>query len=336
MSDVMLFGVLRMPYEMAMGDELSRYQFWQRVQEAADRLEAAERTTPPSTSTAETAACEAIAKWNSLPDAKLVYDARAQTAACGGTGPKSYALPPSTASEVGEREAIEAAAKAIYRLFEGAEAHPWVERGNSLMQGEARRYARAALASKPVAREVEAIARNMMTLGFESGHIVSHEAAEDMLHQFDAAIRASNPAPSGAAKGGNTKEEKHAILQELVDIAQECDMGYGSTIGAEVDVEAERKLFEASFLAEFGGLESIASARAVEIAWQSAAGRMWLAARRTQEGAKDAERFRQAIACEDSAEVLYGAVLSHAPNGKAIRNEFDAAIAATQTKESQQ
>lgn len=41
MSDTMLFGVLRMPYEMAMEDELSRYQFWQRAQEAADRLETA-------------------------------------------------------------------------------------------------------------------------------------------------------------------------------------------------------------------------------------------------------------------------------------------------------
>lgn len=44
MSDVMLFGVLRMPYEMAMGNALSRRQFWQRAQEAADRLEAAEAT----------------------------------------------------------------------------------------------------------------------------------------------------------------------------------------------------------------------------------------------------------------------------------------------------
>lgn len=53
MRDVMLFGVLRMPYEMTMSNELSRLQFWQRVQEAADRLEAAERTraepTPAST-----------------------------------------------------------------------------------------------------------------------------------------------------------------------------------------------------------------------------------------------------------------------------------------------
>lgn len=43
MSDVMLFGVLRMPYEMAMGSELSRRQFYARAQEAVDRLEAAER-----------------------------------------------------------------------------------------------------------------------------------------------------------------------------------------------------------------------------------------------------------------------------------------------------
>lgn len=52
MSDVMFYGVLRMPYEMAMSDELSRRQFYDRVQEAADRLEAAERATPPSPSTA--------------------------------------------------------------------------------------------------------------------------------------------------------------------------------------------------------------------------------------------------------------------------------------------
>jgi hypothetical protein len=42
MSDVMLFGVLRMPYELAMGDELSRRQFYGRAQEAADRIEALE------------------------------------------------------------------------------------------------------------------------------------------------------------------------------------------------------------------------------------------------------------------------------------------------------
>lgn len=42
MSDLMFYGVLRMPYEMAMGSELSRLQFHGRVQEALGRLERAE------------------------------------------------------------------------------------------------------------------------------------------------------------------------------------------------------------------------------------------------------------------------------------------------------
>jgi hypothetical protein len=42
MSDVMLFGVLKMPYELAMGDEMSRRQFYARVEEAVERLEQAE------------------------------------------------------------------------------------------------------------------------------------------------------------------------------------------------------------------------------------------------------------------------------------------------------
>lgn len=42
MSDVMPYGVLRMPYEMAMNDELSRLQFYGRAQVAADRLEKVE------------------------------------------------------------------------------------------------------------------------------------------------------------------------------------------------------------------------------------------------------------------------------------------------------
>lgn len=49
MSDIMLYGVLRMPYEMAMSNEISRLQFYQRAQEAADRLEKCE-TTPNTTS----------------------------------------------------------------------------------------------------------------------------------------------------------------------------------------------------------------------------------------------------------------------------------------------
>lgn len=63
MSDVMLFGVLRMPYEMAMSTELSRRQFYARAQEAADRLEAL------STHTAQ--AAEAPDAWRQAVDREL-------------------------------------------------------------------------------------------------------------------------------------------------------------------------------------------------------------------------------------------------------------------------
>lgn len=42
MSDLMFYGVLRMPYEMAMGDVMSSMQFYSKAQEAADRVERAE------------------------------------------------------------------------------------------------------------------------------------------------------------------------------------------------------------------------------------------------------------------------------------------------------
>ncbi|RFP32464.1 hypothetical protein [Duganella sp. BJB476] len=42
MSDVMFYGVLRMPYDLAMGDEISRLQFYQVIQQAADRVERAD------------------------------------------------------------------------------------------------------------------------------------------------------------------------------------------------------------------------------------------------------------------------------------------------------
>lgn len=38
MSDVMFYGILRMPIEMAMNDELSRFQFYQTVQQALERI----------------------------------------------------------------------------------------------------------------------------------------------------------------------------------------------------------------------------------------------------------------------------------------------------------
>jgi hypothetical protein len=51
-------------------------------------------------------------------------------------------------------------------------------------------YDRAVLTQQaaPEAPTPATIARNMMMQGFKSGHMVSEESAEDMLHQFDAAI----------------------------------------------------------------------------------------------------------------------------------------------------
>lgn len=39
MSDTMLFGVLRMSFEMAMKDRSTQFQYWQRGQEAAEQIE---------------------------------------------------------------------------------------------------------------------------------------------------------------------------------------------------------------------------------------------------------------------------------------------------------
>jgi hypothetical protein len=66
MSDLMFYGVLRMPYELAMSDELSRRQFYSRVQEAASRVEKAE---------ARVAELEAT-----LADARQPVEGGAQTA----------------------------------------------------------------------------------------------------------------------------------------------------------------------------------------------------------------------------------------------------------------
>ena len=46
MTDTMLFGVLKMPFEMAMKDEISRIQFYARVQELVGRFEAQQQAEP--------------------------------------------------------------------------------------------------------------------------------------------------------------------------------------------------------------------------------------------------------------------------------------------------
>lgn len=67
MSDLMFYGVLRMPYEMAMSDEISRLQFWNRAQEAARRVEEAEAKLAASATPAPQAAPSDTAdKWRKL------------------------------------------------------------------------------------------------------------------------------------------------------------------------------------------------------------------------------------------------------------------------------
>jgi hypothetical protein len=60
----MLYGVLRMPYDLTMASELSRRQFYSRVQEAASRLEAAEaRLAEIDATSAPMVAREAFELW---------------------------------------------------------------------------------------------------------------------------------------------------------------------------------------------------------------------------------------------------------------------------------
>ena len=46
MTDTMLFGILKMPFEMAMKDEISRLQYYARVQELVGRFEAQQQAEP--------------------------------------------------------------------------------------------------------------------------------------------------------------------------------------------------------------------------------------------------------------------------------------------------
>ncbi len=66
MSDLMLFGVLQMPYDMAMGDEFSRRQFYDRVQQAVALLKAGGRdaTIEEAAKVAENTICG----WNDYGD----------------------------------------------------------------------------------------------------------------------------------------------------------------------------------------------------------------------------------------------------------------------------
>lgn len=228
---------------------------------------------------------------------------------------------PSTASEADERATIEAAAKAIYRYFPGAEAHPWVEGGNSFKQDEARRYARAALAAKtaePDTNETEKLADYCRTL---NGVLAKFYKALEPFH-FD------------------THEEAAAKIRSLAqaDVAARCRKSPQPSTG-KVDVEAERKLFEAWMVSE---AKCIVGSRdpypaGLERDWW----KVWLAARRAQaEGTRDAERYRIELLrlrdwFESQRKVISKGCGSSWDMGQCWEQieTIDAAIAATQSKD---
>jgi len=81
MSDTMFYGVLRMPYEMAMGNDISRIQFYDRVQECAKRCEAAEKLVIELTDTNERL-CNTIAGMQARMGVKIMAEARDRAMEC--------------------------------------------------------------------------------------------------------------------------------------------------------------------------------------------------------------------------------------------------------------
>ena len=82
MSDLMLYGVLRMPYDMAMESAISRIQFYGRVQQCADRCEAAEALVAAQIATIDTLTREKLAaetRAAQLSDLLVVSEAEAST-----------------------------------------------------------------------------------------------------------------------------------------------------------------------------------------------------------------------------------------------------------------
>jgi hypothetical protein len=78
MSDVMFYGVLQMPFEMAMDTHLSRLQFHGRVQEALARLAAAEEDAERYRYLREGRAAENILTHTGAELDKAIDDARAK------------------------------------------------------------------------------------------------------------------------------------------------------------------------------------------------------------------------------------------------------------------
>lgn len=460
MSDLMLYGVLRMPYEMTMGSELSRYQFYQRVQEAADRLEKAERRLAEIDAASTSTASEAgelpplpkAAAWQHTmdntegikgnePHVVLSFGKRNPFGKAGIDYSKSFPVtadPLFTADQMRDyaRAALAsirtasdtrtAALQEAARLCDAADKseHPadLADRIRALAAGEAEcdaarrappasQHEQTMLLTDPPYGKPDLYARlhqsmtSEIAMAREQSKVPEwFQAARGLLDWLEHKEgTASTDAPAGpACQGGNTQP-----------------VSVESARPAEVDVEAERKLFFAHFdttstacdrwegwlakartQADAGqadterlarpeptgrqvadGVKALlqcceselgdyspklmdgyeADVRRVYAAMTAAATpapscpagsarefSVWLAGRAGADVWKDesqewmafggnriaksfltklqddAERFRRAIAAEDNAETLYAAVMNNAPDGNAIRAEFDA------------
>jgi hypothetical protein len=86
-------------------------------------------------------------EFDATPAADIKADAAAGAARQGGntseSSNESCAATPTNTAPAAQPDPVEVRAKEIYATFEGSERHPWIERGNSLMQDKARRLARA-------------------------------------------------------------------------------------------------------------------------------------------------------------------------------------------------
>jgi hypothetical protein len=128
---------------------------------------------------------------------------------------------PADSAEAPAASDIEDPAKAVYRLMPGAEAHPWVERGNSLKQDEARSYARAALAAHPPAQADHSAQAQAGEVALPTEEIVSYGAArasnlgavhsQRALRKLNEAIRAYGNARALAAIASFPPEDSEQL-----------------------------------------------------------------------------------------------------------------------------
>jgi hypothetical protein len=125
--------------------------------------------------------------------------------------------------------AVEVAAKAVYRLFIGADDHPWSEGGNSLKQCDARRYARAALAAQPAQ---EAQAQQAVAAFDRQIHTLAIDAVEALTR------RPPPQEPSSAEGDALTTGRQYLLTPDygaaMVEMAKHYDMSVDNVLRAAI------------------------------------------------------------------------------------------------------